>query len=162
MFWRRYYFCAGKYRRKDGLKPDKYRDLVEKQRSTPQAVMWTNSGRTYWMFRDEFYWDDEGHSAYEITALILEQVARRDRKVQRAVAHMEGRAGSGAQLRQSIPSDVKVFVWNRDGGRCTNCGSQVRLEYDHIIPLAKGGSNTARNIQLLCELCNRSKGVSLG
>jgi len=38
------------------------------------------------------------------------------------------------------------------------CGRQERLEYDHIIPLVKGGSNTERNIQLLCESCNRSKG----
>jgi Holliday junction DNA helicase RuvB len=61
--------------------------------------------------------------------------------------------------RQVIPDDVKIFVWQRDGGRCVKCGSNERLEYDHIIPVAKGGSNTARNIQLLCETCNRSKGA---
>ena len=58
--------------------------------------------------------------------------------------------------RQPIPDDVKMFVWQRDGGRCVQCGSQENLEYDHIIPVSKGGSNTARNIQLLCEKCNRS------
>jgi 5-methylcytosine-specific restriction endonuclease McrA len=42
------------------------------------------------------------------------------------------------------------------------CGSQDRLELDHIIPLAMGGSNTARNIQVLCERCNREKGATLG
>ena len=64
--------------------------------------------------------------------------------------------------RQSIPDDVKIFVWRRDEGRCVNCGSKEKLEYDHIIPVSKGGSNTARNLQILCEKCNRSKGNNIG
>src|SRR3989338_224852 len=63
--------------------------------------------------------------------------------------------------REGIPDNVKMFVWNRDGGRCVKCGGNLKLEYDHIIPLSLGGSNTVRNIQLLCENCNRSKGASL-
>lgn len=54
-----------------------------------------------------------------------------------------------------------MAVWQRDGGRCVDCASQQDLEYDHVIPLAMGGSNTDRN-QLLCEVCNRRKGASLG
>lgn len=65
-------------------------------------------------------------------------------------------------IRQPIPEDVQIFVWQRDEGRCVKCGSQENLEYDHIIPLSKGGSNTARNIQLLCEKCNRQKGNRIG
>jgi hypothetical protein len=56
-----------------------------------------------------------------------------------------------------ISTQTKNAVWRRDGGRCVECGSQERLEYDHIIPVSKGGSNTERNIQLLCEKCNRKK-----
>lgn len=56
-----------------------------------------------------------------------------------------------------IPSNVKIAVWRRDNGKCVLCGSQDKLEYDHIIPVSKGGSNTERNIQLLCEKCNRQK-----
>lgn len=63
--------------------------------------------------------------------------------------------------RQPIPKSVKMYVWQRDGGRCVECDSKEKLEYDHIIPLSKGGSNTERNIQLLCERCNRSKGASI-
>lgn len=58
---------------------------------------------------------------------------------------------------RTIPKAVQREVWRRDGGRCVECGTKENLEYDHIIPWSKGGSNTTRNIQLLCEKCNRSK-----
>jgi Holliday junction resolvasome RuvABC ATP-dependent DNA helicase subunit len=63
--------------------------------------------------------------------------------------------------RMAIPSSVREFVWRRDGGKCVRCGSRIRLEFDHIVPVSKGGSNTARNIELLCESCNRRKGASI-
>ena len=59
--------------------------------------------------------------------------------------------------RTSIPDKVRKKVWQRDGGKCVQCGSRNNLEYDHIIPFSRGGGNTERNIQLLCEKCNRSK-----
>ena len=59
--------------------------------------------------------------------------------------------------RKPIPDDVKMFVWQRDSGKCVKCGNNQSLEFDHIIPIVKGGSNTERNIQLLCEQCNRNK-----
>lgn len=60
-----------------------------------------------------------------------------------------------------IPDRVKIFVWRRDQGRCVKCGDNENLEYDHIIPVSKGGSNTERNLQLLCMQCNRSKGSDI-
>lgn len=59
--------------------------------------------------------------------------------------------------RKPIPDKVKMFVWQRDRGKCVKCGSPENLEFDHIIPVSKGGSDTERNIQLLCEKCNRVK-----
>jgi len=61
-----------------------------------------------------------------------------------------------------ISQEVKDKVWNRDGGKCVECGSNQNLEFDHIIPFSKGGANTYRNLQLLCESCNRSKSASIG
>jgi 5-methylcytosine-specific restriction endonuclease McrA len=63
--------------------------------------------------------------------------------------------------RPSIPEETRIEVWRRDEGKCARCGSNEKLEYDHIIPISKGGSNTARNIELLCEKCNRSKGANI-
>ena len=59
--------------------------------------------------------------------------------------------------RMAIPSDIASAVWNRDGGRCCNCGSREELEFDHIIPISKGGATTFRNLQLLCKTCNVKK-----
>lgn len=64
--------------------------------------------------------------------------------------------------REPIPQDVLDKVWNRDGGKCVKCGSQEKIEFDHIIPFSKGGSNTYRNLQILCEQCNRGKSNSIG
>lgn len=38
-----------------------------------------------------------------------------------------------------ISKSVKHKVWSRDQGKCTNCQSQINLNYDHIKPLALGG-----------------------
>jgi hypothetical protein len=64
--------------------------------------------------------------------------------------------------RELIPQDVMDKVWNRDGGKCVKCGSTKKLEFDHIIPISKGGANTYRNLQLLCENCNRKKSNKIG
>jgi 5-methylcytosine-specific restriction endonuclease McrA len=68
--------------------------------------------------------------------------------------------GAGGQ-RRPIPQSVKAAVWQRDGGRCAECGSTVHLEFDHIIPVARGGADTERNLQLLCLDCNRRKSARI-
>lgn len=65
-------------------------------------------------------------------------------------------------LEREISQSVKDKVWTRDKGKCVICGRNERLEFDHIIPVSKGGSNTYRNIQLLCENCNRTKSDKIG
>ncbi len=59
--------------------------------------------------------------------------------------------------RNKIPESIRNAVWRRDRGQCAECGSRKNLEFDHIIPVSKGGGNTVRNIDLLCESCNRKK-----
>src|SRR5688572_23046345 len=41
--------------------------------------------------------------------------------------------------REAIPATVRDEVWKRDGECCSKCGSQERLEFDHIIPVSMGG-----------------------
>jgi len=60
-----------------------------------------------------------------------------------------------------IPAHVKRAVLERDGGQCTFvgegghlCGSQKRLQFDHIDPVAIGGEATVDNIRLRCRTHN--------
>ena len=57
----------------------------------------------------------------------------------------------------TIPQHVKAAVWQRDGGRCVQCGENTYLEFDHVIPRSKGGATSEANIQLLCRRCNQQK-----
>ena len=79
-------------------------------------------------------------------------------KIQKEVAAFENFERLPSARRERIPESVRLFVWQRDCGRCVKCESSERLEFDHIIPVAEGGSSTERNVQLLCERCNRTKG----
>jgi 5-methylcytosine-specific restriction endonuclease McrA len=74
---------------------------------------------------------------------------------------MRAKNAPRSESREAIPERVRHEVWRRDQGRFVECGSRERLEYDHIIAVANGGSNTARNIELRCETCNRRKGARI-
>jgi len=137
-----------------------YNSILARQEQYPVPLgKDSSSKRIWWMFKGEFYWEDDGYSASQVAALILDRIAQKEKKVDRAIARLS--QATSTSVRQPIPDDVKILVWQRDGGRCVKCGSQKNLEYDHIIPLSKGGGNTARNLQLLCEDCNRAKGGNL-
>lgn len=63
---------------------------------------------------------------------------------------------------RAIPAEVRRAVYERDGGRCVfvsargkRCESRHCLEYDHIVPVAKGGRSTVANLRLLCRAHNQ-------
>jgi 5-methylcytosine-specific restriction endonuclease McrA len=57
----------------------------------------------------------------------------------------------------SIQKRMKRLVFARDGRVCRKCGATNRLEIDHIIPIARGGTNEPDNLQVLCRHCNAKK-----
>jgi hypothetical protein len=68
-------------------------------------------------------------------------------------------ANVSTQRRRVIPTQVKLEVWKRDGGKCVRCGAIDELHFDHIIPFSRGGTSlSADNIQILCARHNLEKG----
>jgi hypothetical protein len=74
-----------------------------------------------------------------------------------AMANQTKVARQGPASARQIPRDVRQRVWQRYAGRCAECGAGDYLEFDHIIPVAKGGGNSDSNVQLLCRRCNLKK-----
>jgi hypothetical protein len=62
----------------------------------------------------------------------------------------------------AIPADVAERVRRDAGNRCGYCLSpqrlvMARLEIEHLVPRAEGGSDDEINLWLSCPLCNRHK-----
>jgi 5-methylcytosine-specific restriction endonuclease McrA len=137
---------------------------MKRQRLDPVLVP-TKSG--LWAYRGKVVeWNDpESFCNEKERILLIKQCVlreeRRFQQLQREVEILENTEKREGVSREPISKSVRIFVWQRDRGQCVKCGSRVRLEFDHIIPIAAGGASTERNIQLLCEACNRSKGATI-
>lgn len=60
----------------------------------------------------------------------------------------------------SLSPDVVQNLMRLQRGKCACCHKDLGksgYHLDHIMPLAKGGTNTDDNVQLLCPACNLSK-----
>lgn len=80
-----------------------------------------------------------------------------------AASELDSQVNDPLPQNRLIPSEVKLVVWKRDGGKCVQCGSRDNLHFDHIIPFSLGGSSlTAENIQLLCARHNLQKHDRIG
>lgn len=111
-----------------------------------------------WIYKNRVYCidDDFDYSQDQWMLLIHNEFDKERKQFEKMQANFTA-SSKIPIIRSKISSEVRIFVWQRDGGRCVDCGSNENLEYDHIIPLARGGSNTERNLQLLCGNCNRLK-----
>lgn len=85
----------------------------------------------------------------DLVAAVLEGALRVAKRLSLAPGRRDSR---------TIPPEIKAQVWRRDGGACIECGATHYLEFDHIIPLSRGGATSAGNLQILCRSCNRTKG----
>ncbi|MDP7628513.1 MAG: HNH endonuclease [SAR202 cluster bacterium] len=150
-------------------------EYFEMQLETPICLIRDDSGNTRWAYKGFVVTAEEKEndigiprpeyrrlSQEEKAQQVMEAVTTQEKRVQKLskLSSLENRMSKAAK-RQPISDEVRMFVWQRDKGRCVQCGSNEKLVFDHIIPAAKGGSNTQPNLQLLCELCKKTKSDSI-
>lgn len=61
-----------------------------------------------------------------------------------------------------VPAHVCRTVWESSGGQCVfvgengkRCGARKFLEFDHIVPVARGGKSSVENLRLVCRAHNQ-------
>lgn len=60
----------------------------------------------------------------------------------------------------AVSKRVRYAVLERDHHTCRYCGASapdVRLQIDHVVPVALGGSDEPKNLVTSCEACNSGK-----
>lgn len=77
------------------------------------------------------------------------------------LAHQANRRARRAGVTGSHTAADLASIFKAQRGRCAYCRSDLKLgkHVDHIIPLARGGSNDRSNLQYLCPSCNCAKGA---
>ncbi len=67
--------------------------------------------------------------------------------------------------RINLPRELKAAVWEFTHGQCWYCGTDCNpygdLCIDHVVPLARGGTNEIENLVPCCTHCNQMKGTQL-
>lgn len=65
--------------------------------------------------------------------------------------------------RKSFGKREKELLFKDQNGKCMYCGKKEReatyFEIDHKTPMARDGSDSISNLQLLCGPCNKRKGA---
>lgn len=116
-----------------------------------------DGSRVLWWAESGLYWAAFELSHEDVELLVWNRQRKQESQLQRLRKIRAREEELDNARRERIPDEVRAFVWERDEGRCTKCGAQQELQFDHVIPVAKGGGNSIDNIQILCGNCNRQK-----
>jgi hypothetical protein len=89
-----------------------------------------------------------------IEDIYTENLAIKRRHIAQLRDIMNGKSDKVVEDR-TIPKLIKLKVYKRDKGRCTECGkNNKKLHYHHIKRFSDGGQHTLENLKLLCISCH--------
>jgi 5-methylcytosine-specific restriction endonuclease McrA len=99
----------------------------------------------------------KAHSCPDLDSVIMKMAEVASEAWDPTINYRRRKLGEGKS--RYVQVGVRAEVWERDCGKCTQCGSIYALEIDHIKPYAQGGKTLPENLRLLCRNCNQRKGA---
>lgn len=143
------------------LSDHEFKNAERRLQLSGACMIGRNKSRVLWWTTDGLFWADPNLSDEDVELLVWDRQRRQESRLDRLRKVRMHEHALTEKRRTRIPEDVRASVWNRDNGRCVQCRSEEDLQFDHIIPVAKGGGNSIENIQILCGTCNREKSDSI-
>jgi hypothetical protein len=110
--------------------------------------------------------DPEDYPEHDVPAEISDMQCNIFGHICPVVFNAEGwsETSTGRRVGRNVSPPVKMRVARRDNYTCQEprCGkilTDFEIEFDHIIPIARGGSSEEHNLRVMCKEHNRSKGA---
>lgn len=126
-------------------------DIVRVYEKIKKGI-WSDNG--YFHLVDSWREDDGARSVFKFKLIAVEGVESDD--------SWEDAQETEAKRSRVIPTNIKLEVWQRDKGKCVECGASDELHFDHILPFSKGGTSLkSENVQLLCARHNLQKSAKI-
>lgn len=142
----------------------------ERDRQTKRAIEKRNREKKYeyrkrperkaWMVKYSREWYEKNRERLKEIRAAWHRENYLSKRKEKMVHNERIRRARKRAAKGSYSLDQVLAMYSDQSGKCAACSISLIDGYhcDHIIPLARGGSNEISNIQLLCPTCNKRKG----
>lgn len=163
--------CQDKRKKKfEQENPNYHRDYAKTHRGqyNQRTIAWRKAHKEQSReYEREWYHKNREHILEHKKEYNKEYKKRPDFKERRTVMDRNARARRRNVQGKHTVKEIKDQL-KRQKGKCYWCGKKLNKDVDvdapqvdHVIPLARGGTNDISNIVIACAACNQSKNDSL-
>ena len=116
------------------LSNDDFRQAKKRLELSGACMIGRDGNRVLWWTNAGLFWADPDLSDEDVELLVWDRQRRQESRLDRLRKIRTGEKNLTEGRRIRISEEVRAFVWNRDEGRCVQCGAQDELQFE---PLAK-------------------------
>lgn len=125
----------------------------EQWRATKRRSYWNNVEKERERARER----GKQNREYVTTKTRQWRIENRERHLEQARVYASQRRALKLAAEGFCSTDKLIARFQFHGNCCVYCGATDRLTVDHMIPLARGGTNWPANLVPACETCNGRK-----
>lgn len=152
--------CSPECKRERKREYDKLRYVEKREEIIARACAWQRENKVRKQAYDAEYRDRTAERRLALKREYTRVYIKENREQYREYAARR-RARKHANGAFIVTEKDYARALTRQGRRCTYCevafGPDVPIHWDHIVPIARGGSHSIGNLAAACAACNQAK-----